>query len=234
MNYEVAHQSGIPLRCDFEGVTEWYQSTGYSELRRKLIHFPVVSFIDAEKELMVHALKDPNNEDIALVSIRIYRNAFSATFYINILKEYCFKNRDAKQIEEKESSLMREHMSPNNEKLLILATTLRNMFFEEAINIISNVKERPSMNRIIKRIEEALYIQIHGATEYGSVKNHKKTVKNGQARTRESEEYKKKPKDQNRSQKCQASVKDSQSWCPQFDQTATIDAQMIEEMIGQD
>ncbi|GJR33671.1 hypothetical protein Tco_1209355 [Tanacetum coccineum] len=35
---------------------------------------------------------------------------------------------------------------------------------------------------------------------YGSVKNHKKTVKNGQARTRESEEYKKKPKIQSRSQ----------------------------------
>ncbi|GJW60842.1 hypothetical protein Tco_0110177 [Tanacetum coccineum] len=63
-------------------------------------------------------------------------------------------------------------------------------------------------------------------------KYHKKTVKNGQARTRESEEYKKKPKDQSRSQKCQASVKDNQSWCPQFDQTATIDAWMIEEMIG--
>ncbi|GKD62986.1 hypothetical protein Tco_1305094, partial [Tanacetum coccineum] len=29
---------------------------------------------------------------------------------------------------------------------------------------------------------------------YGSVKNHKKTVKNGQARTQESEELKKKPK----------------------------------------
>ncbi|GKE13000.1 hypothetical protein Tco_1416551, partial [Tanacetum coccineum] len=28
---------------------------------------------------------------------------------------------------------------------------------------------------------------------YGFIKNHKKTVKNGQARTRESEEYKKKP-----------------------------------------
>ncbi|GJR27630.1 hypothetical protein Tco_1103862 [Tanacetum coccineum] len=43
--------------------------------------------------------------------------------------------------------------------------------------------------------------------EYGYIKNHKKTVKNGQARTRESEEYKKKPKDQSRSQICQASVK---------------------------
>ncbi|GKC70294.1 hypothetical protein Tco_1116177, partial [Tanacetum coccineum] len=31
---------------------------------------------------------------------------------------------------------------------------------------------------------------------YGYIRNHKKTVKNGQARTRESEEYKKKPKNQ--------------------------------------
>ncbi|GJZ10105.1 hypothetical protein Tco_0544864 [Tanacetum coccineum] len=35
---------------------------------------------------------------------------------------------------------------------------------------------------------------------YGYIRNHKKTVKNGQARTRESEEYKKKPKIQSRSQ----------------------------------
>ncbi|GKD16705.1 hypothetical protein Tco_1205863, partial [Tanacetum coccineum] len=35
----------------------------------------------------------------------------------------------------------------------------------------------------------------------GYIKNHKKTVKNGQARTRESEEYKKKLKNQSRSQK---------------------------------
>ncbi|GJV56587.1 reverse transcriptase domain-containing protein [Tanacetum coccineum] len=43
---------------------------------------------------------------------------------------------------------------------------------------------------------------------YGYIKNHKKTVKNGQARTRESEEYKKKPKNQSRSQKSQATVKE--------------------------
>ncbi|GKE95996.1 hypothetical protein Tco_1580851, partial [Tanacetum coccineum] len=41
--------------------------------------------------------------------------------------------------------------------------------------------------------------------EYGSVRNHKKTVKNEQARTQESEEFKKKPKIQSRSQKSQAS-----------------------------
>ncbi|GKC53930.1 hypothetical protein Tco_1076675 [Tanacetum coccineum] len=45
---------------------------------------------------------------------------------------------------------------------------------------------------------------------YGYIRNHMKTVKNGQARTRESEEYKKKPKNQSRSQKSQASVKSSQ------------------------
>ncbi|GKC04357.1 hypothetical protein Tco_0995967 [Tanacetum coccineum] len=42
---------------------------------------------------------------------------------------------------------------------------------------------------------------------YGCIKDYKKTVKNGQARTRESEEYKKKPKNQSRSQKSQASAK---------------------------
>ncbi|GKC22885.1 retrovirus-related pol polyprotein from transposon TNT 1-94, partial [Tanacetum coccineum] len=47
-------------------------------------------------------------------------------------------------------------------------------------------------------------------SRYGYIKNHKKTVKNEQARTRESEEYKKKPKNQSRSQKSQASVKSSQ------------------------
>ncbi|GJY60376.1 putative ribonuclease H-like domain-containing protein [Tanacetum coccineum] len=45
---------------------------------------------------------------------------------------------------------------------------------------------------------------------YGYTKNHKKTVKNGQARTRESEEYKKKPRIQNQSQKSQASKKGPQ------------------------
>ncbi|GJZ52276.1 hypothetical protein Tco_0606791 [Tanacetum coccineum] len=52
----------------------------------------------------------------------------------------------------------------------------------------------------------------HGSGGTDKSKIARKTVKNEQARTRESEEYKKKPKDQSRSQKCQASVKDSQSW----------------------
>ncbi|GJY51488.1 hypothetical protein Tco_0442335 [Tanacetum coccineum] len=42
---------------------------------------------------------------------------------------------------------------------------------------------------------------------YGYIKNRKKIVKIGRARTRESEEYKKKPKNQSLSQKNQASVK---------------------------
>ncbi|GJU48759.1 hypothetical protein Tco_1218314 [Tanacetum coccineum] len=46
---------------------------------------------------------------------------------------------------------------------------------------------------------------------YGSAKNHKKTVKNEQARTRESEEFKKKPKIQSRSQKSQASEVNSRA-----------------------
>ncbi|GJY63408.1 hypothetical protein Tco_0464868 [Tanacetum coccineum] len=50
------------------------------------------------------------------------------------------------------------------------------------------------------------------ASVYGYIKNHKKTVKNGQARTRESEEYKKKPKNQSRSQKSHPSVKVVKSW----------------------
>ncbi|GKB89446.1 hypothetical protein Tco_0961718 [Tanacetum coccineum] len=106
-----------------------------------------------------------------------------------------------------------------------------------------------------------------GTDKYGSVKNHKKTVKIEQTQTRESEEFKKKPKIQSRSPKSQASVKSSHvamekaqwnvgfctklltkeaqtshQWndtlaifrCLQLDQTATNEAQMIEEMIGQD
>ncbi|GJT84690.1 hypothetical protein Tco_1066407 [Tanacetum coccineum] len=41
---------------------------------------------------------------------------------------------------------------------------------------------------------------------YGYIRNHIKTIKNDQARTQESEAYKKKPKNQSRSQKSQASI----------------------------
>ncbi|GJR91598.1 hypothetical protein Tco_0215609 [Tanacetum coccineum] len=54
---------------------------------------------------------------------------------------------------------------------------------------------------------------------YGYIRNQKKTIKNGQARTRESEEYKKKPKIQSRSQKSQPSVKVVKSWSTKVNKT---------------
>ncbi|GKA52356.1 hypothetical protein Tco_0745552 [Tanacetum coccineum] len=56
----------------------------------------------------------------------------------------------------------------------------------------SGMAAAPSMLNTV----ETLKHQKQDAKRYGSVKNHKKTVKNRQARTRESEEYKKKPKNQ--------------------------------------
>ncbi|GKD17066.1 reverse transcriptase domain-containing protein [Tanacetum coccineum] len=60
-------------------------------------------------------------------------------------------------------------------------------------------------------IAEDVVVRVDGFTFlaalwYRYMKNHKKTVKNGQARARESEENKKKPKNQSRSQKSQAPV----------------------------
>ncbi|GJT36479.1 hypothetical protein Tco_0926898 [Tanacetum coccineum] len=60
-------------------------------------------------------------------------------------------------------------------------------------------------NRDLSMLKWFLYV-LNIILRYEYIKNHKKTVKNGQARTRESEEYKKKPKIQSRSQKCQALV----------------------------
>ncbi|GKB90185.1 hypothetical protein Tco_0962457 [Tanacetum coccineum] len=57
-------------------------------------------------------------------------------------------------------------------------------------------------------------------TRYGYIKNHKKTIKNGQARTRVSEEDKKKPKNQSRSQKSQAPVNMVNSNNPLQDKTS--------------
>ncbi|GJW13241.1 hypothetical protein Tco_0017374, partial [Tanacetum coccineum] len=56
---------------------------------------------------------------------------------------------------------------------------------------------------------------------YGYIKNHKKTVKNGQARTRESEEYKRVIKSRKQSQKSQASVKSSQQWSTEINHYKT-------------
>ncbi|GKA15096.1 zinc finger, CCHC-type containing protein [Tanacetum coccineum] len=45
------------------------------------------------------------------------------------------------------------------------------------------------------------YKHVYESDKYGYIKNYMKTIKNGQARTRESEEYKKKPKNLSRSQR---------------------------------
>ncbi|GJW91670.1 reverse transcriptase domain-containing protein [Tanacetum coccineum] len=60
---------------------------------------------------------------------------------------------------------------------------------------------------VLRSLELQSLARLWESDKYGYIKNHKKTVKNEQARTRESEEYKKKPKNQSRSQKSQASVK---------------------------
>ncbi|GKD75610.1 reverse transcriptase domain-containing protein [Tanacetum coccineum] len=59
--------------------------------------------------------------------------------------------------------------------------------------------------------EEDVILDDEGVT-YGYIKNHKKTVKNGQARTRESEEYKKKPKNQSRSQEVKDRSQIQSTW----------------------
>ncbi|GJU25149.1 hypothetical protein Tco_1163770 [Tanacetum coccineum] len=62
-------------------------------------------------------------------------------------------------------------------------------------------------------------VAVVAADKYGYIKNHKKTVKNGQARTRESEEYKKKPKNLSLSQK---QSKDGQTKSTQKDKSLKI------------
>ncbi|GJR68165.1 alkaline ceramidase-like protein [Tanacetum coccineum] len=69
----------------------------------------------------------------------------------------------------------------------------------------------------IKKLEVEMWnLKVKGtdvvADKYGYIKNHKKTVKNGQARTRESEEYKKKPRIQSRSQKSQTRSQIQSKW----------------------
>ncbi|GJX63613.1 DUF4219 domain-containing protein [Tanacetum coccineum] len=69
----------------------------------------------------------------------------------------------------------------------------------EAKMVIYNALPRKEYERIFMcNTEKEIW-----KTLYGYIKNHKKIVKNRQARTRESEEYKKKPKIQSRSQKSQ-------------------------------
>ncbi|GJZ95140.1 hypothetical protein Tco_0667343 [Tanacetum coccineum] len=81
-----------------------------------------------------------------------------------------------------------------------------------------------NLGREIKKVNKKVYAAQVGCEQckgpwYGYIKNHKKTVKNKQSQTRESEEYKKKPKNQSRSQKSQASVK---SWSTKVNKTQNI------------
>ncbi|GJU29913.1 reverse transcriptase domain-containing protein [Tanacetum coccineum] len=79
----------------------------------------------------------------------------------------------------------------------------QNKRFDEAARLTTDALQQPSKGRgSIPKAKYTCYIL--SEAWYGYIKNHKKTVKNGQARTRESEEYKKKPKNQSRSQKSQA------------------------------
>ncbi|GJZ95403.1 hypothetical protein Tco_0667737 [Tanacetum coccineum] len=103
---------------------------------------------------------------------------------------------------------------------------------QETISIMSQAKEaqiKLYKTREDKELDKV--IALENKVKVWISKNYKKTVKIEQTRTRESEEFKKKPKIQSRSHKDQ-SCKSRK--CPQLDQTATIDAWMIEEMIGQD
>ncbi|GJY32244.1 hypothetical protein Tco_0415739 [Tanacetum coccineum] len=101
------------------------------------------------------------------------------------------------------------HTTPPNDDYVASATkSILNEILEEFRDEILNVTmddEEADFNPT-KDLEE-LERLLAEEPQYGYIKNHKKTVKIEQARTRESEEYKKKPKNQSRSQKSQASVK---------------------------
>ncbi|GKD44260.1 hypothetical protein Tco_1268905, partial [Tanacetum coccineum] len=69
--------------------------------------------------------------------------------------------------------------------------------YPERMKVRENNKPSAQHSRFLKMFND----------KYKYIRNHKKTIKNKQSRTRESEEYKKKPKNQSRSQKSQASDK---------------------------
>ncbi|GJU56926.1 hypothetical protein Tco_1234692 [Tanacetum coccineum] len=78
---------------------------------------------------------------------------------------------------------------------------------EQMLALMHHFADRFTDRRI--EINNLMVLQDRPLIDYGKngyIKNHKKTVKNGQARTRESEEYKKKPKNQSRSQKSQTRI----------------------------
>ncbi|GJW28692.1 hypothetical protein Tco_0045567 [Tanacetum coccineum] len=114
------------------------------------------------------------------------------------------------------------HTTPPNDDYVAPATKsileeLLEEFGDKILNIATINKEADptkdleELERLLAMRPQSNFTEIQvdrditSLRRYGSVKNHKKTVKNGQARTRESEEFKKKPKIQSRSQKSQAS-----------------------------
>ncbi|GKA16037.1 RNA-directed DNA polymerase, eukaryota, reverse transcriptase zinc-binding domain protein [Tanacetum coccineum] len=94
---------------------------------------------------------------------------------------------------------------------------ISHLFFTDDVIITTgwNANDLENIIRLLHvfYLASGLKINIHKSNIYGMDKSQitRKQSKIEQARTRESEEFKKKPKDQSRSQKCQASVKDIQS-----------------------
>ncbi|GJW60739.1 putative reverse transcriptase domain-containing protein [Tanacetum coccineum] len=89
-----------------------------------------------------------------------------------------------------------------NRSWLQLFGNLRDLIMHESHK--SKYSIHPSSNKMYQDLKKLYWWP---NDKYGYIKNHKKTIKNGQARIRESEEYKKKPKIQSQSQKSKASVK---------------------------
>ncbi|GJT84536.1 hypothetical protein Tco_1066253 [Tanacetum coccineum] len=102
-------------------------------------------------------------------------------------------------------SILEELLEEFGDKILNIATINK-----EA----DPTKDLEELERLLAMRPQSNFTKIQIGTlhllEVRIYRNHKKTVKNEQARTQESEEYKKKPKNQSRSQKSQALVKFSQ------------------------
>ncbi|GJZ18125.1 hypothetical protein Tco_0554248 [Tanacetum coccineum] len=77
---------------------------------------------------------------------------------------------------------------------------MANLKFTDTHNMVAFLS-KPTESEGFEQIVD--FLNAH-PIKYGYIKNHKKTVKNGQARTRESEEYKRVIKSRKQSQKSQA------------------------------
>ncbi|GJS32464.1 putative reverse transcriptase domain-containing protein [Tanacetum coccineum] len=80
--YEVAPQSGIPLRCYvFAGVTDWYQSTGYRELVR-------FNAIDGREYLELFCSQSVVHDQIRPGGRRMDEAEVHNTFHVSNLRKY--------------------------------------------------------------------------------------------------------------------------------------------------